>query len=230
MLPVAGQLERDDVSWFTDRFPSLVSAQRTAAVVAPGYERRPLFDVLQELGERFGLAPIDDPMARYERRIPELAQPGVFVADPPRRKGWVHERVLPGGRWQVAPRPLVEQLDKWATIEPPALAGIPRRTMRRMNSALRDVGRGADDAEVWMHPSDAPALADGDPVVVRTATGSIEARVRITDGITPGAVSIPHGLRGPNVAVLTTGAAGTTDPLSGMVRQSGFAVEVSLIE
>src|SRR5207248_10126271 len=67
VLPVAGQLERDDVSWFTDRFPSVVSAQRTDAVVAPIEERRTLFDVLQDLGERLGLAPITDPMARYER-------------------------------------------------------------------------------------------------------------------------------------------------------------------
>jgi hypothetical protein len=35
------------VSWFTDRFAPVVAAQRTAAVVAPVFERRALFDVLQ---------------------------------------------------------------------------------------------------------------------------------------------------------------------------------------
>ena len=40
-------------------------------------------------------------------------------------------------------------------------------------------------------------------------------------------MSIPHGLRDQNVSVLTTGAIGTTDALSGMVTQSGFAVEIS---
>jgi anaerobic selenocysteine-containing dehydrogenase len=169
-------------------------------------------------------------MARYERRIPELSEQSVFVADPPRSKGWVHERVLPGGRWRVAPTVLVEQLERWMTIEPPRLAGIPRRTMRRMNSALRDVGRGADDAEVWVNPADAAGLTDGAAVVVRSATGSIRAIARVTDAVTPGAVSIPHGLRDQNVSVLTTGAAGTTDPLSGMVTQSGFAVELSPAE
>jgi anaerobic selenocysteine-containing dehydrogenase len=226
VLPVAGQLERDDVSWFTDRFLPVVSAQRTAAVVAPAFERRPLFDIMQDLGERLGLARVDEPMARYERRIPALAEPGVFVADPPRRKGWVHDRVLSGGRWRVAPAPLIEQLAKWPAVEPPALAGIPRRTTRRMNSALRDVGRGGDDAEVWINPVDAPAIADGDLVVVQTATGSIRARALVTDAIAPGAISIPHGLRDQNVSALTTGAFGSTDPLSGMVTQSGFAVEV----
>src|SRR5438552_7022036 len=126
VLPVAGQLEREDVSWFTDRFPPVVSAQRTAAVVAPIAERRTLFDILQDLGERLGLARLENPMARYESRIPSLQQPGVFVADPPRVKGWVHERVLPDGRWRVAPAPLVDQLGQWATAQPSALVGIPR--------------------------------------------------------------------------------------------------------
>ena len=230
VLPVAGQLEREDISWFTDRFPPVISAQRTAAVVAPVAERRPMFDVLQDLGERCGLARMENPMARYERRIPSLEQPGVFVADPPRQKGWVHERVLPHGRWRVAPAPLVDQLAQWATTEPHALVGIPRRTMRRMNSALRDVGRGGSDAEVWINPYDAAAIDDGASVVITTSTGSIHAIARVTADVTAGAVSIPHGLRDQNVSVLTTGAVGTTDALSGMVTQSGFAVEITLGE
>jgi anaerobic selenocysteine-containing dehydrogenase len=227
VLPVAGQLERDDVSWFTDRFAPVVAAQRTAAVVPPAFERRTLFDVLQELGVALGLAPIDSPMARYERRVPALAEDRVFVADPPRSKGWVHERVLPDGRWRVAPAPLVDQLAQWMTVEPPPLAGIPRRTMRRMNSALRDVGRGSDDAAVWINPSDAVNIVDGAPVIVRSSTGSMRATARVTDNVVAGAVSIPHGLRDQNVSLLTTGRTGTTDALSGMVTQSGFAIEIS---
>jgi len=227
VLPVAGQLERDDVSWFTYRFPSVISAQRTAAVVAPAAERRPLFDILQDLGERFGLARLVDPMARYERRLPELARPGVFVADPPRVKGWVHEQVLPYGRWRVAPALLVDQLERWAGTEPHALVGIPRRATRRMNSALRDVLRGGADAEVWINPIDAAGIEDGATVEVTTATGSITATARITGDVAPGCVSIPHGVRDQNVSVLLTGAAGTTDALSGMVTQSGFVVAVS---
>ncbi|TML15456.1 MAG: hypothetical protein E6G39_06935 [Actinobacteria bacterium] len=230
VLPVAGQLEREDVSWFTDRFPPVVSAQRTAAVVAPIAERRTLFDILQDLGERLGLARLENPMARYESRIPSLQQPGVFVADPPRVKGWVHERVLPDGRWRVAPAPLVDQLDQWATAQPTALVGIPRRTMRRMNSALRDLARGNNDAEVWINPADALTITDGAPVIVATATGSVQAIARVTDDVVAGAVSIPHGLRDQNVSVLTTGAIGTTDALSGMVRQSGFEVEIRAVD
>ena len=82
VLPVAGQLEREDVTWFTDRFPPVINAQRTDAVVPPGADRRTLVDVLQDLGERLGLARDPDPMARYVERIPALATAGVDVADP----------------------------------------------------------------------------------------------------------------------------------------------------
>jgi len=96
-----------------------------------------------------------------------------------------------------------------------------------MNSALRDVARGGDDADVWINPADAAAITNGSTVVVATPTGSIRAIARITDDVARGSVSIPHGLRDQNVAALTTGAIGTTDALSGMVTQSGFAVEIS---
>ena len=80
----------------------------------------------------------------------------------------------------------------------------------------------------WLY---APSgLIAGTTVIVTTATGSIRAKARITDDVVAGSVSIPHGLRDQNVSMLTTGAIGTTDALSGMVTQSGFAVEISPVE
>ena len=125
---------------------------------------------------------------------------------------------------------MVEQFAQWASAESAGLVGIPRRAMRRMNSALRDVARGFSDAEVWINPADALTITDGAPVIVATATGSVQAIARITDDVVTGAVSIPHGLRDQNVSVLTTGAIGTTDALSGMVRQSGFEVEIRAVD
>jgi anaerobic selenocysteine-containing dehydrogenase len=232
VLPVAGQLEREDVTWFTDRFPPVINAQRTDAVVPPGADRRTLVDALQDLGERLGLPRDPDPMARYVQRIPALATPGVDVADPPRVKGWVHERVLPGGRWRIAPPSLVAQLvtqrhdegTSWAR----SLVAIPRRTTRRMNSALRDVGRGADDRDLWVNPHDATAagISDGDDIDVTSSTGTISGRARVTDDVVSGAVSIPHGLVDQNVSVLTSAGVGTTDPLTGMVVQSGIVITI----
>ncbi len=230
VLPVAGQLEREDVTWFTDRFAPVVSAQRTAAVVPPGGERRPLVDVLQDLGERLGMPRDPDPMARYVARLPALSEPGVVVADPPRVKGWVHERVLPSGRWRLAPEPLVDQLRAWGSRGAEELVVVPRRSVHRMNSALRDIGRGADDGEVWVNPADARRggdLGDGDQVAVSSDTGTVIARVRVTGDVVPGAVSFPHGLAGANVGRLTSAKPGTVDPLTGMITQSGLPVRLT---
>jgi anaerobic selenocysteine-containing dehydrogenase len=229
VLPVAGQLEREDVTWFTDRFPPVITAQRTDAVVPAGADRRTLFEVLDDLGARLGLAPDTAPMARHVARIPELTTPGAFVADPPRVKGWVHERVLPDGRWRLAPAPLVAQLAEWDHVRASPLVAIPRRTIRRMNSALRDVGRGGEDDELWIHPDDAASaeVDDGATVAVTSDVGTIHGRARVTEDVVPGAVSIPHGLFPQNVSVLTDSRPGTTDPLTGMIRQSGIPVTMA---
>jgi len=166
------------------------------------------------------------------QRILALATPGVDVADPPRVKGWVHERVLPGGRWRIAPPSLVAQLvtqrREWDASRARSLVAIPRRTTRRMNSALRDVGRGADDRDLWVNPHDATAagISDGDDIDVSSSTGTISGRARVTDDVVRGAVSIPHGLVDQNVSVLTSAGVGTTDPLTGMVVQSGIVITI----
>jgi anaerobic selenocysteine-containing dehydrogenase len=229
VLPVAGQLERDDITWFTDRFAPVISAQRTDAVVAPGGERRRLVDVLQDLGERMGMTRDPDPMARYVARLPALSEPGVVVADPPRVKGWVHDRVLPSGRWELAPAPLVGWLRSWGRAAPPALAVVPRRSVHRMNSALRDLARGDDDTEAWLNPVDAArcgSVHDGDLVTISSETGTITARAKVTADVVPGAVSVPHGLAAPNVSKLTGSRPGRVDPLTGMIVQSGLPVTV----
>jgi anaerobic selenocysteine-containing dehydrogenase len=229
VLPVAGQLEREDVTWFTDRFPPVISAQRTAAVVSPVGQRRPLVDVLQDLGSRLGLAPDPDPMARYVARLPELSTPGVVVADPPRVKGWVHDRVLPSGRWRVAPDVLVGWLRSWGVGEGADLVVVPRRSVHRMNSAFRDIGRGRDDGDVWLNPADARDcgdIQDGDDVVISSVTGAITARARVTDDVVRGAVSVSHGLNLANVSTLTSARVGTVDALTGMVVQSGLPVHL----
>ena len=55
--------------------------------------------------------------------------------------------------------------------------------------------KGKDRCTLHIHPDDAErlGLGDGAMAVVRSAAGSIEAPVEVTDGIMPGVVSIPHG-------------------------------------
>ena len=227
VLAVAGQLERDDVNWYTDRFSSTICAQRTDPVLAPGADRRTLVGVLQDLGERLGLARSDNDMARCTARVPALETEHVVVADPPRVRGWVHEHVLPMGRWRISPAPLVAQLVSLAEEQTPPLVAIPRRAVRRMNSALRDIGRGGEDIEVWLNPADAAPHTDGEAVRLTSATGTLTATLRVTTDIAPGAVSVPHGLREQNVNRLTSSARGTVDPLTGMITQSGIPVTIT---
>ncbi len=248
VLPVAGQLERTDVSFYTDVFPTMRFAHHTPPVFSPAADRRVLSEVLAELGSRLGYEPETDPLAAMVRMAPEVREPGLYIADEPRPRGWVHERVLPDGRWRLAPSALVEQLDRWTEAEPgsgtaagrearngrPTTVVIPRRSLRRMNSGLRDIARGGDDIAVWVHPLTA-AEAGLDPnattAVLHAMTGDTELRVeiRITDDIVPGALAVPHGLAGQNVSVLTATrpGGGGVDPLTGMVIQSGIPVRLS---
>ena len=98
-----------------------------------------------------------------------------------------------------------------------------------MNSALRDVGRGGEDHEVWINPVDARGIGDGDRVVVSSGPASMTATARVTEDVVAGALSVPHGLGDGNVSLLTSGAPDRVDPLTGMVIQSGFAVEVRAV-
>ena len=56
VLPCAGQLERADLPHVIDTYISAVATQYTAAVVQPVAERRPMWRIFAELGERLGLA------------------------------------------------------------------------------------------------------------------------------------------------------------------------------
>jgi len=46
-------------------------------------------------------------------------------------------------------------------------------------------------------------LIDGEKVVVETRRGSIEIKVKVTEDILPGVISIPHGFAQSNVNLLT---------------------------
>jgi anaerobic selenocysteine-containing dehydrogenase len=246
VLASAGQLERTDISFLGDVFPNVMSAQHTPPVVAPAAGRRPLWWVFAQLGRRLGIDALPDSLdpdtcsdadivRATVRRTPSPVEgfadgPTVFLADDPRPRGWVREHILPEGRWQLA---LPELLERLATLaEPAPLVLTPRRVMRRMNSALRDVhapGGRLGPTEVWIHPDDAAAngLLGAESLVVRSATGELVAPLRVTTDVCVGTVSVPHGLpTGQNVSNLTTGALGTTEPLTGMVTQSGLPVSI----
>ena len=156
------------------------------------------------------------------------ASPTAIVADTA-AFGWVEERLLPEGRWRIAPEPLVAQLAELR--EPAPLVLLPRRQLRHLNSQLRDpvaAGGRADTPEILVHPADAAeaGIVDGDRVAVVSADGRLVGDARVDDTIRRGAVSVPHGFAEPNVGRLTSGVH-DVDPLTGMVLQSGIPVRLS---
>ena len=81
---------------------------------------------------------------------------------------------------------------------------------------------------MWIHPLDAAAagIENLDLVEICNAHGTIVGRALVTDHLTAGAVSIPHGLGQQNVSVLTNASPGFVDPLTGMVTQSGIPITI----
>jgi anaerobic selenocysteine-containing dehydrogenase len=244
-LPVAGQLERTDVTTLVELFSPVVAAQHTPPVLPPGGARRAAWRVFADLAERLGhdVLPAgidhrrssDAALLTASRRNPfapdALRRASVLLSDDPRPRGWIHDTVLAGRRWNLAPPELVRRLA--ALGDPPPLVFTPRRAPRRMNSALRDVhapGGKLDPTHVWVHPDDAAAagVTGATAVTVRSDVGAIVAPLLVTERVRRGTVSVPHGLAAEqNVSRLTSGSEGTVEPLTGMVAQSGVPVTLT---
>ena len=248
VLPAAGQLERADVSWLLDTYQLAVATQYTPAVVPPSGQRRPVWTIFADLGRRLGVPVLprgaDPATASDDSLIRSLAGRSRGGADAVLGAadgvvhsgavfGWVTERVLPNGRFRLAPTPLLEQLathDERRATHPLVL--VAQRRLRMMNSQLRDVaapGARSESPGVAIHPVDASerGLHDGDVVDVTSGvTGaSLTTVLVVDDRIRPGVVSAPHGWYDANVGVLTSSTVGV-DPLTGMVWQSAIPVSI----
>jgi anaerobic selenocysteine-containing dehydrogenase len=201
VFPCAGQLERSDLPHFVDQFQPVVATQYAPAVFAPGAERKPMWWPFAKLAERLGVDVLasgtradtvtDDELLavladRSRASFADLqASPTAIVADTA-AFGWVEERLLPEGRWRIAPAPLVAQLAELR--EPAPLVLLPRRQLRHLNSQLRDpvaAGGRADTPEILVHPADAAqaGIVDGDRVAVVSADGSLVGDARVDDTI-----------------------------------------------
>lgn len=243
VLPATAQMERADLPMI-EGVALTTGTQSTAAVVVPAAERRPVWWILGQLGRRLDLDVLDglDPDTTDDRALlARLAAHGSVDADtvlaagprgvrgPPPEHGWVHDEVLPDGRFRLAPTALVARLaDEIASLDAPrpALVLVPRRQLRSMNSARYDTTtRPEDPPFVRCNPDDIAAhgLADGDAVDVVSAHGAVRATVRIDDRLRAGVVSITHGWTAANVSRLTSSVA-DVDPLTGMVCQGAIPV------
>jgi anaerobic selenocysteine-containing dehydrogenase len=107
-----------------------------------------------------------------------------------------------GGMIELAPEPLVADVGRLREALTRAGDGGPvlvgRRHLRSNNSWMHNLPmlvRGPAQCTLHVHPDDAEryGLADGEPAMVRSRTGRVEAQVEITDAVMPGVVSLPHG-------------------------------------
>ncbi len=162
-------------------------------------------------------------LARSHLDADELFAAGPRGVDVAPEHGWVHETMLPNGRWRIAPEVLVTRLDARTGPDERPLVLAPRREMAWSNSVR--YGRSDERAVVRAHPDDVPGLTDGDVVEVRSEHGSLVATVAVDRNVRRGVVSISHNAEEPGPGRLTSSQVGV-DPLTGMPQASGVPVGV----
>ena len=110
----------------------------------------------------------------------------------------------PSGTVELAPPPLLADLDRLAAslegplADPDGLVLIGRRQLRSNNSWMHNVdvlAKGRFRCTLLVHPDDAArlGLTDGASAEVRSRVGAVVAPVEVTDAVSPGVVSLPHG-------------------------------------
>ncbi|MCB9741036.1 MAG: molybdopterin-dependent oxidoreductase [Alphaproteobacteria bacterium] len=151
-------------------------------------------------------------------------------------------------RLRLAPEIYLEDLPRLEDAlqeEAPELVLIGRRLLRSNNSWMHNsqrLVRGKAQCVLLIHPEDADAiglLEDG-PVRVTSEVGSVEVPARISEEVSPGVVSLPHGFGHGRAGVGWTTAAAhagvsvndlndarRVDPLTGVAAFSGLPVEVA---
>ena len=153
------------------------------------------------------------------------------------------------GKIELAPPPIMEDAARLADTldESPGdgLLLVGRRHLRSNNSWMHNLEvlvKGKERCTLLIHPDDARAVGvdNGEAATVSNETGTVTARVEITEDIMPGTVSLPHGWGhdgertrltvatrrpGINSNLLTSSA--TLDAPSGNAILNAIPVEVS---
>ena len=248
VLPATAPLERHDIPGYMESAQVTGVSQIAVPICVPAPHRRPLWWMLAKVSEALGAKLLPNGVAADEadeeallRSLLEggrlgfeeiLAAPAV-VLDEVRSelRGWV-EKKLPDGRWRLAPRPLLEQFAAIAASPSPdeSLRMVSGRQYRKMNSAFAELsapGERLAQARIHLHAADAAraGIGEGESIRVRSLHGSLEGLATISATVGRGAVWIPHGWPGLRVGELTSERA-EIDPLSGMVVQTGLAVDL----
>jgi anaerobic selenocysteine-containing dehydrogenase len=154
----------------------------------------------------------------------------------------------PSGRIEAAPQALLDDLRRLESAlrdEADKLVLIGRRDLRTNNSWMHNVevlARGERRCTLMVHPDDAAEheVADGEEAVVRSRVGRVVVTVEVTDAVSKGVVSLPHGwghgvegarmrvaARHPGVNVNLLVDEDDIDPLSGTCVLNGVPVSLA---
>jgi anaerobic selenocysteine-containing dehydrogenase len=233
VLPVAGQLERDDL--LRSYIPAVIPA-------AP--EVRPACWVFAQLGQRLdidvlGDLDLDDDVGRNiirtvasgcRRDVDAVLGAGPRGIAAPKLYGWVHDRVLPGGKWRVAPETMITALRSLRDDKSSPVVLVSHRAMHNHNSVpYAHKPNGPATPMIYLNPTDALGwkIATGDRIRVSSASGCVEGDANLDRRLRPGVVSLNHGWQEPNVARLISAV--EVDPLSGQPAQTGVPVTVERV-
>ncbi|MDQ1508859.1 MAG: hypothetical protein QOG50_703, partial [Actinomycetota bacterium] len=217
VLPATGQLERADIT-LAELTALRSGIQATGPIVEPDADRRPVWWMFAALNRAMGHAtaagvdPDDLNDEDYLRGVlahSRLDADNVFAAGPrgintPVEHGWVHTELLPNGRWNIAPAPLLDRLAAYTDPAPTAFALAPRREMAWSNSVA--YGPVAIGPVVRMNPASLPADEPGTGLVeLATSHGSTSTTVAADARVREGVVSMTHGHVDANPGHLTSG-------------------------
>jgi anaerobic selenocysteine-containing dehydrogenase len=157
------------------------------------------------LGDRTGPERLIDIMLRggpYDLTLADLEAAPHGVDLGPLRPRIPDVLGTPSGRVELAPPAITVDVPRLAAVlAAPVERGlllIGRRQLSSNNSWMHNLEplvRGKNRCTAQVHPEDATrlGLTDGGTAVVRSRAGKVEVPVEITDAISPGVVSIPHG-------------------------------------
>ncbi|MDV3126726.1 molybdopterin-dependent oxidoreductase [Mycobacterium sp. 21AC1] len=153
----------------------------------------------------------------------------------------------PSGQVELAPEPLVQDVARLRaslrSARTDTMMLVGRRHLRSNNSWMHNLpalAKGPDRCTLHIHPTDAERLGLGRSARVTSRAGTIDAPVEVTDTVSPGVVSLPHGWGhdeagtasgvaarrpGVNSNVLADGV--ELDPLSGTAVLNGIPVQIT---
>lgn len=220
ILPPATGLEVDHYDLTFHALAVRNTAKYSSALFEPGENTRYDYQIFRELGKRLATEerpwnPMDPSNIATPAQIldyllnagPHDVNLAKLVENPSGIDLGALEPVLPGrlhtesGAVELAPKAFLADLERLRRDSKEVTEGlilIGRRDLRTNNSWMHNSQRlvkGPKRCTLYMNPADARerGLKDGEEVQVRSAVGSVEIPLVLTEDIMPGVVCMPHG-------------------------------------